>query len=98
MAQFDVYRLAAGDIVIDVQSDQFSHFATRVVVPLFPADSALRSGERLNPVLRIGEEEGIMMTQMMLAVPTNILRSRIASLASDYLRIEAAIDTLTGSY
>ncbi|WP_241656392.1 CcdB family protein [Sphingomonas oligophenolica] len=38
------------------------------------------------------------MTQAISAVPASLLRTRIGTLAMQYLKIQAALDTLTGSY
>lgn len=98
MAQFDVYRLNMGDIVLDIQSNAFAHLATRVVVPLVAAGDVIAPGTKLNPIVRVADIDRILMPQMIGTISKTALRVRIGSLTSEYLRIEAAIDTLTGSY
>ena len=42
MARFDVYRLADGGLVVDLQADLLSDLKTRVVAPLLPLDGSLK--------------------------------------------------------
>ena len=41
MAQFDVYRIEGGGLVLDCQSDPLRDLGSRVVAPLRPADDAV---------------------------------------------------------
>ncbi|TPG15447.1 CcdB family protein [Sphingomonas oligophenolica] len=57
MAQFDVYRLSSGDVVVDCQTDQLWHLATRVVVPLFADHEGVPPNARLNAAFPIDGAE-----------------------------------------
>jgi len=95
MARFDVYAgLGAGDgYVVDVQAPLLDGLATRVVIPLLPAErvSVIRN---LNPLVQIGDRTFVAMTQELAAVPRAALRQPIASV--DHLRddIIRALDVL----
>ena len=55
MAQFHVYRLPAGPLVVDLQSDLIST-GTRVVAPLLPISEGLSPLTRLEPIFEIEGE------------------------------------------
>jgi hypothetical protein len=40
MSQFDAFRLADGELVLDVQTELLGSFDTRVVLPLMLSDEA----------------------------------------------------------
>ena len=97
MAQFDVFRTAGGDILLDCQSDALAHLATRVVAPLVPLDRSPDRRARLNPVFDIGEEELVLLAQFTATVRRNELKTRIATLQPHRYDILGAFDmVLTG--
>ncbi|WP_380788413.1 CcdB family protein [Sphingomonas sp. R86521] len=98
MAQFDVYRLVTGDVVLDIQSEAFGHLRTRVVVPLLMASNETPPESRLTPILQVAGVSRIMMTYLIATILANTMRTNICSVTNDYLRIEAALDTLIGNY
>lgn len=98
MARFDVYRLAEGTHVLDVQAELLSDFRTRAVVPLLPARTTPRSLERLHPVFAVGGSDHIMATHLLAAVPLRELGAPVASLADRHEAIMAAIDMLVTGY
>lgn len=99
MPQFDVYRnVAEPGYLLDCQSDTLSGLATRVVVPLLPPDYAPLPTRRLNPTLRVGAEEVVMMTHFAAAVPERTLGKRVGSLAYDHTVILNAFDLLLTGY
>jgi toxin CcdB len=65
MAQFDVYRLAGGELALDVQTDLLSGISTRVVIPLLPLHEAPVAHPRLNPIVMVEEESYVVVTQSM---------------------------------
>ncbi len=98
MAQFDLHRNPKGGaypLLVDVQADLLANLATRVVVPL---TSVKRHGARpitrLNPVVRIGTVDYVVVFQELAAVPTSALGDVVGSLASRRADLVAAIDLL----
>ncbi|MCW2336405.1 toxin CcdB [Sphingobium sp. B2D3A] len=81
MAQFDVYRVAGGALVVDCQTDSLSHFATRVVVPLVRSTDAPSPASRLHPVVEFDSTAYVLATHLLTAVPLSDLQQRAGSLA-----------------
>jgi toxin CcdB len=94
MAQFDVYRTAHGDLVIDCQAEAWSAYNTRFVAPLFAPNDKLPRVDRLNPIFDIDGEPMVMMTEFAAAIPTRELRRTGTSLADHDLTIKSALDML----
>lgn len=95
MARFDVYRNPEGDgYLVDLQADLLYHLNTRIVAPLLPLDRAPKPATTLNPVLEIGADQVVMMTQFMAAVPSQILREPIVRIDACRNEITAAVDLL----
>lgn len=96
MARFDVYQAPPGDLGLwlDCQADLLSHLSHRLVIPLIPPDQAHLPMARLNPLLRVGDNELVMMTHFASAVPVRELQHRVASLAHERDRIMQALDML----
>ncbi|MGH1369525.1 MAG: CcdB family protein [Maritimibacter sp.] len=93
MARADVYRLADGSgLVLDVQSELLDPFNTRVVVPLMKRTTAPRPARGLNPVFLLGDEEYILVSQFLSAVPVAALGVPIGSLAAHQDQITRALD------
>jgi toxin CcdB len=106
MARFDVYpnpgaHADTTPYLLDVQADLLADLDTRVVVPLrslkkFP-DVAL--SDRLTPLLTVNEEEFLLETPKMAAVPKRILRSPATTLSqSQKDKITVALDFLFHGY
>lgn len=99
MAQFDVYgNVGEPGFLLDCQSDTLSGLNTRLVVPLLPPDYAPLPSRRLNPTLRVGPDEVVMMTHFALAVPVRALGRSVASLAHEDMTIMNAFDMLLTGY
>ncbi|NMG45320.1 plasmid maintenance protein CcdB [Aromatoleum toluvorans] len=95
MARFDVYRNPEGDgYLVDLQANLLDHLNTRIVAPLLPVDRAPKPAATLNPVLNMGSEQVVMLTQFMAAVPSQILKSPVARIDSCRAEITAAVDLL----
>ena len=93
MAQFDVFVVrSSGSLVVDVQSDLLDPLNTRVVVPLLAMDSGLIPAKRLNPVLKIGETDLILATQLMAAVQFAEFGDAVENIAHERDTITAALD------
>ncbi|MFB0934668.1 MAG: CcdB family protein [Propionivibrio sp.] len=105
MARFDVYantgtHARTTPYLLDVQSDLLDELDSRVVIPMrclehFPKVSL---PTRLTPVLRIDGREYLLETPKMGAVPQRILKSPVASLATEQAQITAALDFLFQGY
>lgn len=92
MAQFDVYRLADGVRVIDVQSPLATVHATRLVIPLIAPDGDAASITRLNPTIDFGGSTWLLSPQFMTTVDATLLKTLIGSLAGEEWTIKASID------
>jgi toxin CcdB len=94
MAQFDVYRSArVKGYLLDCQSDLLDSLATRVVIPMFPAQTMI-AATRLNPVFAIAGQNYVLQTPMILSLPKERLHTPVASLAAYRRDIISALDML----
>lgn len=95
MARFDVYRNPEGSgYLLDSQANILDYLKTRVVVPLLPVDAAPRPAARLNPCFRIAEDDVVMVTQFIAAVPASMLKAVAGNLSDHRSEIVDAIDFL----
>ncbi len=93
MAQFDVFRLDDGQLVVDLQTDLIGIEATRVVAPLREAGRyAWFPG--LTPSVEIDETAWIVRVQELAAVPGAELHERAGSLAAHRDPLKRALDIL----
>jgi toxin CcdB len=93
MAQFDVYRLNDGTLVVDCQADLLSGLKSRFVVPLL-SPQLLDATARLNPHFVIDGAQKYFVPQGAATIPAQELTSLVASLASERFTILNAIDVL----
>lgn len=94
MAQFDVYRLANGSLVVDCQADSLSYLSTRTVAPLMRRADVPVPMTRLHPVLAFADEPFLLATHLLTAMPYRELGSPVASLAHEEYIIKNALDML----
>ncbi len=99
MGQFEVFRNARNKVrfpfLLVVQHEVLAELPTRVVVPMTPlAVFGARPVSRLNPVFRVDGVAVVMLTQMLGAVPTSSLKSRVTTLATKRTEIIGALDIL----
>ena len=81
MAQFDLFRLQGGQLVVDPQTDLIGIEASRIVAPLREAGRhAALPG--LTPSVEIGGAVWIVRGQELAAVPGAKLRDVVGSLAA----------------
>lgn len=94
MARFDVYRHRHA-LLLDVQADSLPYLKSRLVVPMYPVDTAPRPliGV-LNPVLRFAGADLAMLTQYPAAIPERDLGTVLGSLAPEEYAIGRALDML----
>jgi toxin CcdB len=93
MAQFDVYRLEGGPLVIDCQADLLDYLHSRFVLPLLPSD-LVDAGAGLNPRFDVNGETVHLFPQGAATVSASDLRSHVSSLAEHRFTILNAIDLL----
>jgi toxin CcdB len=99
MAKYDVFSNPDGaGYLLDVQADLLEGLNSRIVVPLFPLNSAPQPAHTLNPVFDINGVEMVMVTQFLAAAPISILESPVANLADRFSEITAALDFLFQGY
>jgi toxin CcdB len=84
----------AAKYLLDVQSLQLDHLATRVVVPLVPAGGRFTGLPDLNPILRVRGEPLVMMTTLLAAVPRRVLGPALGNLLDQADDIARAIGIL----
>ncbi len=92
MAQYDVFELPGGGLVVDVQSDLLEPLNTRIVVPLMGLETAPKPAGRLNPVFALAGGETVMVTQFAAAVRVGELGAPVGSLTEYRDEITAALD------
>ena len=80
MPQFDVYRLADGTLVVDLQTDLIGLDATRIAAPLRD-EGRYVSFPGITPVASVEGRHWIVRLQELAAVPAAELRTRVGSIA-----------------
>ena len=97
MAQFDVYRLADGVIVVDLQTDLIGLDATRIAAPL-REEEVYASFPGLTPVVTLEGRRWIVRLQELAAVPGGELRTRIGSIAERRDELKRGLDILIDGF
>ncbi|NDR55163.1 CcdB family protein [Aliiruegeria sabulilitoris] len=93
MAQFDLYRLRDGQLVVDLQTDLIDIESSRIMAPLREADRyAVFPG--LTPTVEAEGTTWIVRVQELAAVPGAELREVIGSLAEHRDALKRALDIL----
>lgn len=93
MAQFDVFRLRSGMLVVDLQTDLIGMEASRMVAPLREA-GRYAAFPGLTPMVEVEGTVWIVAVQAMAALPGAELRDFITSLASERDALKRAVDIL----
>lgn len=94
MAQFDVYRVGSGELVLDCQSDWVGFLDTRFVIPLLNPDLVPNAIKGLHPAFKVDGQEFLMVTQLGAAVQRNELIEPLLSLERHRYTIIKALDFL----
>ena len=98
MAQFHVYQVPGGRLVLDLQTDLIDT-GSRVVAPLFLAAAGPRAIGRLEPVFMINGEEHVLHTAEMSAIPSALLKgAQVADLSKADYEIRAALDMVFSGF
>lgn len=99
MPQFTVYRNRAqgspAPYLLDVQSDLLGELNTRVVAPLYPADTlGGKTVSTLTPVFELDGERLLMLTTQLAGVGKQQLGQAVADFSMHRSEIVAALDLL----
>ena len=98
MAQFQVYRVPGGRLVLDLQTDLIDT-GSRVVAPLVPASSGPKAIGRLEPVFTIDGGAYVLNTAEMAAVPSALLKGApVADLSGSDYEIRGALDMVFSGF
>ena len=97
MSQFDVYRLATGTLVVDLQTDLIGLDATRIVAPL-REQGRYASFPGLTPTVEIAGQVWVARIQELASVPSTELRTRIGSLAGRRDELKRGMDILVDGF
>ncbi len=93
MAQFDVFRLRTGQLVVDLQTDLIGVDASRIVAPLREA-GRYAAFACLTPKVEIDGAAWIVRVHELAAVPGAELQDRVGSLAAERDALKRALDIL----
>ncbi len=93
MAQFDLYRLSGGQLVVDLQTNLIGIDASRIVAPLREA-GRYTAFPGLTPSVEVEGSEWIVRVQELAAVSGSELGKPVGSLAEYYDALKRALDIL----
>jgi len=104
MARFDVFANPDAaerkftPYFLDVQNDYIDHLGSRVVIPLRRETAFGPRARNLNPLLNVGDDNVVLDTSALGAVPLAELRKTVGNLGDSRAVIQEALDTLFGAY
>jgi toxin CcdB len=93
MAQFDLYRLSSGQLVVDLQTDLIGIEVSRIVAPLRAAGQ-YAAFPGLTPIVEIDGSPWIVRIQELAAVPGTELKQPVGSLVEYRTALKRALDIL----
>lgn len=93
MAQFDVFRLRSGVLVVDLQTDLIGLDSSRMVAPLREA-GRYAAFPGLTPIVEVEDKAWIVRVQEMAALPGSELRNPVANLVAQRDALKRAVDIL----
>ena len=93
MAQFDLYGLKGGQLVVDLQTDLIGIEASRIVAPLREA-GRYAAFPGLTPSVEVDGTNWIVRVQELAAVPGAELHEPVGSLADHRDALKRALDIL----
>lgn len=97
MAQFDLYRLGSGQLVVDLQTDLIGIEASRVVAPLRDA-GRYTAFPGLTPIVDVEGDRWVVRIQELAAVPGAELGTPIGSLSDHRDALKRALDILIDGF
>jgi toxin CcdB len=93
LAQFDLYRLTNGLLVVDLQTDLIGIEASRIVAPLREA-GRYTAFPGLTPAVELDGQSWIVRVPELAAVLAGELRNRVGTLAEHRDALKRALDIL----
>lgn len=93
MAQFDLFRLRSGQLVVDLQTDLIGIDVSRIVAPLREAGK-YTAFPGLTPSVTFEGETWIVRVQELAAVPGSELREPVGAVAEYRDDLKRALDIL----
>lgn len=97
MAQFDLFRLQGGQLVVDLQTDLIGIDASRIVAPLREA-GRYAAFPGLTPPIEFDGVAWIVRVQELAALPGVELREPVGSLAQHRDVLKRALDFLIDGF
>jgi toxin CcdB len=98
MAQFKVYRIGGGLLVLDLQTNLIET-GTRVVAPLVAVASGPKLIGRLEPTFKIEGAAYALHTAEMAAIPSALLKTEpVADLSASDYEIRGALDLVFSGF
>jgi toxin CcdB len=97
MAQFDVFRLEGGPLVVDLQTDLIGLDVTRIVAPLLD-EAAYVAFPGLTPAVTVDDRRWIVRIPQLAAVSAHLLGAPVGDLRGDREALLRAIDILTHGF
>ncbi len=93
MAQFDLYRLSGGQLVVDLQTDLIGIEASRIAAPLREA-GRYAAFPGLTPTVAFDGDTWIVRVQELAAIPGAELGAPVGSLSDHRDALKRALDIL----
>jgi toxin CcdB len=93
LAQFDIYRLRDGQLVVDLQTDLIGIDSSRIAAPLRDK-GRYATFPGLTPTVEVEGQMWIVRVQELAAVPAVELRDRVGTLAHHRDALKRALDIL----
>ena len=97
MAQFDVYRLPDGMLVVDLQTDLIGIDASRIVAPLRKVGTVI-AFPGLTPEVQLDGQTWIVRIPELAAVPGVELHNQVGSLQGARDILKRALDILIDGF
>ena len=97
MAQFDVFRLQNGILVVDLQTDLIGINASRIVAPMREVGS-FSAISALTPEVEFTGKAWIVRVQELAAVPGGELQDHVGSLREERDALKRALDILIDGF
>ena len=96
--QFCAYRLRAGHVVLDMQSDVLTHLRTRLVAPLVP-EAGEAAMTVLEPVLELdGVRMVLLVSEMVTVRAKELTGAPVARFVDEDHAIRRALDMLFSGF
>ncbi|MCE0507341.1 CcdB family protein [Roseivivax sp. GX 12232] len=97
MAQFDVFRLHDGQLVVDLQTDLIGMDASRIVAPLRDA-GRYTAFPGLTPIVQVVDAQWIVRIQELASIPGAELTNKVGSLIEERDALKRGLDILIDGF